>query len=190
MRERLRASAALAAFALALHQLRYLAARGDAAVETMAREGHGYITYAAPFVVMALALALVELGASWQHRRAPGRAIPLSRRWTSAGLGLLAIYAAQELLEGALVATHASGVAGLVASGGWTAGPLAAVLGLLMALLLRGADELLLRRAREPRRLPRPVDEVSPAPHAWRPVPAPLARHLAGRSPPLASGRS
>ena len=187
MRQRLRASAALAAAALVLHQLRYLAGHGDEAGEALAREGHGYLAFATPLVAMLLALALVELGRAWQRRQPPARATPLRRRWTATALALVAIYVVQESLEGALTAGHPAGLAGIVGAGGWVALPLAAVLGLCVALLLGSVDALLLLRSRKARRLPRPSSCAPPPVHNWRPARAPLARNLAGRSPPLAS---
>ena len=187
MRQRLRASAALAAAALALHQLRYFVRHGDEAGAALAREGHGYLAFGAPLVALLVALALVQLGIAWQRRQAPGRAVPLTRRWLAASFALAAIYVVQESLEGALVASHPAGLAGLVAAGGWVALPLALALGLCVAFLLGGADALLLRRSRSGRVLPRPVDDPPPTPREPRPVRAPLARNLAGRSPPLPS---
>ena len=187
MRQRLRASAALAAAALVLHQLRYLAGYGDEAGQALAREGHGYLAFATPLVAILLALALVELGFAWQRRQPPVRPTPFRRRWAATGLALIAIYVVQESLEGALLAGHPVGVAGIIGAGGWFALPLAAALGLGVALLLGGTEALLLRRARRAHRLPRPSSCAPPPVRAWRPARAPLARNLAGRSPPLAS---
>ena len=187
MRNRLRVSAALAAAALALHQLRYLLSHGDGAGEALARGGHGYLAFATPVVAMLLALALVELGRAWQHRQPPARSTPLRRRWAATALALVAIYGVQESLEGALVAGYPAGVVELVGAGGWLAVPLAVALGLCVALILGGADALLVQRARQTRRLPRPTSCAPPPSRAWHPARAPLARNLAGRSPPPAS---
>lgn len=185
MRQRLRASAALAAAALGLHQLRYLIGHGEEAGAALARGGHEYLALATPLAGLLVALALVELTSAWQHRQAPERTVPLSRRWAGAAAALVLIYVVQEAIEAALVAGRPDGLAGLGAANGWAALPLAVGLALLIAFLLGRADALLLRRSRPDRVLPRPVDDSPPPARELEPARAPLARHLAGRSPPL-----
>jgi len=101
-------------------------------------------------------------------------------------MALFALYAVQESLEGLLESGHPVGLAGVLGHGGWVAVPLALLLGLVVALLLRGRAAIVghvagraargasRRPARSLLRLPR----ISPAPLE------PLAGHLAGRGPP------
>ena len=187
MGARLRASAALSAGALLLHQLRYLAGHGAEAGSALAREGHGYLGLVGPLIGILFALALAHLAVSVQRRSAPEPGRGMARLWPLAAGSLLLIYVAQESLEGALVAGHPAGLAGLVGAGGWFALPLALVLGFVVALLLRGAEALLTALARRPGRFEAPRDIRCPAPPLTRAGAAVLARHLAGRAPPTAS---
>jgi hypothetical protein len=180
----LRTSALLAAAMLGVHQLRYALAYGGDAGHQLARQGHGYLIAVEPLVIAVLALALGQLLRSLAGgpRRAAGPA-RLRRRWASASAALLGAYVAQEWLEGALAAGHPAGPAGVAGHGGWLAVPLALAIGLLVALLVRGA-ELAVAAIRA-----RPAPRWSPAP-ARLPVfdvAAPvrgLARNLAARGPP------
>lgn len=76
-------------------------------------------------------------------RRPPAEPRP-PRRAVAGGLlfalGIVAVFCAQELIEGALVAGHAGGLAAIFSSGGWAAVPLAALFGLLAALVDRGIE--------------------------------------------------
>jgi hypothetical protein len=110
--------------------------------------------------------------------------------WRAASLALVAIYVVQESLEGALAGGHPAGIAAVFAGGGWTALPLALLIGGLIALLTRGA------RAAEGALHPwlavvlvaRPARSlVATATSSACPRRTPLARLLAGRGPPLAS---
>jgi hypothetical protein len=185
MGARLRASAALSAAALALHQARYLAAHGDAANAALSREGHGYLDFAGPLLALLGALALAQLAVAWQRRLAPRSRPTFGRLWTVAACGLLAIFVVQESLEGVLSAGHASGVAAVFGSGGWVALPLGAGLGLAVAFVLRSADALLAARARNPGGYAPPTDALCPDPTLNVPPAGVLALHLAGRAPPL-----
>lgn len=185
----------LAVAALGLHQLRYLLAFGDGSESALAREGHAYLTL---LIVPVLGLAIAVVLAQALIRVAGGGpagatagAVRLRRVWPAASAGLLCIYAAQELLEGALATGHPAGVAGLVAGGGWVAVPLAIALGALVALTLR-----ISRALDGPRRVCglrlRLTKAPQPAP-GWVPVAydqhgplgRELAEHLAGRGPPV-----
>lgn len=188
----LRATALLAVGAFALHQLRYALGYGDAAMQTLAAHGHGYLAFVTPLIALVVALAagrfLAALARAGRTGRAGGRSGRFARVWLAASSVLFATYAGQELLEGALSAGHPGGIAAVVGGGGWWALPLAVVIGLLVALLMRGADACLALAARRrvgsrPRQ---PVSIRRPAP-AELPVPRVPARHLAGRAPPLAS---
>ncbi|HTG33007.1 MAG TPA: hypothetical protein VLB76_08755 [Thermoanaerobaculia bacterium] len=199
----LRGAALMPAAALLVHQLRYeLAYRGDAS-RALGEQGHAYLSSLTPWLVLLAALALgASLGALVQRWAAGGGLRAGSRAdvgaprfagariWLLATLGLFAIYAGQELLEGAFAAGHASGVAAVVGSGGWWALPAAFAVGGALALLLRGGvvvaevlDDLAplrltLRAALRTLRLRPASPELATA--------APLARAAAGRAPPRA----
>lgn len=190
---RLRATAALSAGAYALHQLRYALGYGDASGEALGAHGHAYLSLLAPLVALLAALAgaqfLSILARTGHTSEDSGRTARLRRLWPAATGVLLAIYLLQELIEGALASGHPAGLAAILAGGGWWALPLAVVIGLLVALMLRGADAAIglvasrrfVRRPRIATPLPTPVVL------AELPRPAVLARNLAGRGPPIAS---
>lgn len=187
----LRATAALAVGAFALHQLRYALGYGDAAMQTLAAHGHGYLAIVTPLLAVVAAVAagqfLAQLASARRSGRAGRDAGRFGRVWMAAAGVLFATYAGQELLEGALSAGHPGGIAAVVGGGGWWALPLALAIGLVVALVMRGADACVARAAR--RRSLGSRRAVS----QWRPasvdLPAlrVLARNLAGRAPPLAS---
>src|SRR5205823_1332219 len=56
--------------------------------------------------------------------------------WLTAWLGLLAIYATQETLEGLLATGHPGGAGGVVGHGGWWAIPAAAAVAAVVTVLL------------------------------------------------------
>src|SRR3954468_21430731 len=116
---RLRSCALLAAGALGLHQLRYsLAYAGDAGPALRA-QGHAYLGPLTAAVVgaliLALALGLRRLAAG----RPAGGSGSLAGLWLAASGALLAVYAVQESIEGALAPGHPSGIAALTAHAGW-----------------------------------------------------------------------
>lgn len=188
----LRATAALAVGAFVLHQLRYVLGYGAAYSDTLAAHGHGYLAVVTPLIALVAAVAagqflaaIARAGSTGRGGRSAGR---LPRVWLAASAVLFAAYAGQELAEGALSAGHPGGLAAVLGGGGWWALPLALALGLLVALVMRGAEAVLTlvarRRAGAARRRAHP---------AARPVPVDLpslgllGRNLAGRAPPLAS---
>jgi hypothetical protein len=112
--------AALLGFgALLVHQGRYLLAGSppDGSV-------HGYLGPSGSLLagVMVLALARLALG-----RAAPAPRVRLL--WPGTALALTAVYCLQETAEGVSPLAH----------GGWLALPLAVLVGLAIALLMRGA---------------------------------------------------
>lgn len=193
----LRGAALMPAAALGVHQLRYELAFGADAPRALAQQGHAYLSSLTPWIVLLAGLALgASLGSltqRWARGGDGGR--PVSRRvagvrvWLLASLALFAIFAGQELIEGAFAGGHAAGVAAVLAGGGWWALPAAIAVGGLLALALRAGAvvgealaelaplRLRLRdAARETRRVrPAMLDLVAPAP---------LARRAAGRAPP------
>lgn len=169
-RWRPRAAALLAGGAFALHQLRYLVGYGAGSHHELAGQGHAYMALLAPLVAAALLLAAAEVCARLAGVRATGRSASppagFRRLWLAATGLLLAAYCVQESLEGALAPGHPAGLAALVGHGGWAAAPLAAALGLVVALALRGADRAIDIAAEPPLRLLRPRPLLSLGVHA------------------------
>jgi hypothetical protein len=185
---RFRATALVAASALAVHELRYLLAP----VAAGHTHRHAYLTALMPLAGVLLALLLGRLLVGMAGRR------PTPRRrqshsalglWGAAALTLLVVYIAQESLEGSL-GGGPLGLATLTTGGGWLALPLSFCLGAVVAFVLGGLEEP----------LPALSGPTRLTPLAARPEPArliglvsgaarrPLARHLAGRAPPLPLG--
>jgi hypothetical protein len=187
-----RAVALLTLGALALHQLRYSLAFGDAAPDALHQHGHDYLAVIAPaLVALAVALAVAAtLARAAAVRRGSAGGGGSMRRAVRYALGLLAVYSAQEVTEGALAAGHPSGVDAVIAGGGWIAGPLALVLGLAAALVARLLDRVEQRLAStSPRaRLPRPpaaLGSLRATTHVRSPLAAlTVAFGLARRPPP------
>jgi len=184
---RVRVAAVLVLGAFALHQLRYLIAFGGSSSEELARQGHGYLSSAAPGLAAAVAAALIAtlLRAHLGERLARGS---LVRRAAVFTLALLAIFAAQESLEGILSAGHPAGLAAIFGGGGYIALPLALPIGALAALLVRALEgveaALAARRARSPvRRPPRSAGRPMPSRRTHAPR-SPMAFGLARRPPP------
>lgn len=128
----LRALALLGAGAVAIHQLRYAIAYGDAAPHELAVHNHAYFDLALPAVATAFVVALAAVLIRIARGRAatPGRRTSLTALWLCCALALGTIYGVQETLEGA----------GALAGGGWIGFALAFPAGLLVALAIRGAD--------------------------------------------------
>jgi hypothetical protein len=165
-----------------VHALRY------ALVPAAPRDAHGYLHAAPPVLAGLLALALARLCAAIVDRRATGgRALPWRTRWALGVLGFAALYATQETVELYAVTGHVSGPAALLAHGGWIVLPLVVVAAGLLAALLCGTEAALgyLTATSPP---PQRPHERAPLP-SCRPVRRPrgaaLARHAAGRAPPL-----
>src|SRR3954453_5619328 len=184
-----RPAALVALGALAVHQLRYLAAYGGQAGHELSSQGHGYLTQALPVIVAVAVAALAACvlraalaGAEGDEPSARRRALPYA-------LAIVVVFASQETIEGVLFAGHAAGLAAVFAGGGWRALPLALVCGWACALLDRGVQRLERIAARACAQLtPRPrADNVLGRPRraAARPGSAsPLAFGLARRPPP------
>jgi hypothetical protein len=186
---RLRAAALLAAGSFALHQLRFLLGYGEQSHGELARQGHAYLTLLAPLLAVGLVLVLANFCAALVVARPPASPTPapsLRRVWAVATGCLLAAYCAQETLEGLLSAGHPAGVLGVAGHGGLLAAPLAGVIGLVVALGLRGADGAIELAAEPAVRIapPRPVMALGGAALAHPPLVRGIARHLGGRSPP------
>jgi hypothetical protein len=190
----LRAAAVMTAAALGVHELRYLIGYGGDAGSTLAAQGHGYLAFAAAGTAALLAAAVSGLLAAMARVHRTGErdigGLPFGLLWLSASIGLALVYCGQELLEGVLAPGHPVGLAGVIATGGWTAFPLSFALGLVVALLLRGADAAIAAVARRRVAPDAPARAAGPL-RPPRPVLAPpasvLALNLAGRAPPAAS---
>lgn len=187
---RLRATAALAVGAFALHQARYLAGYGETGGEALAEHGHGYLTLVAPLIALLAAVAAAQFVVAVAR---PGGVLAPARRgprfataWLAATLALLAGYAGQEVLEGALAPGHPAGLDALLAGGGWWALPLAGVIGLAVAALVRAADAALeaVSRRSHVRPAHRAAATTAPPPSVDLPALPVAGRHLAGRAPP------
>jgi hypothetical protein len=188
---RARTFALLPLAALGVHQFRYLLAFGDESSHELAAEGHSYLASLTPALVFVAALIAAEL--VYRLARASRGEDPRSRGTRLVALAaavatiLIAIYAAQELLEGWLSAGHPEGLPGVFGEGGWWAIPIAIAFGAAIAVLLRGADAAVAAiarlRARRPQGRPRPRSLPKPGEVFLAPV-APLAAAAPGRAPP------
>jgi len=184
----LRAVALLFAALLAMHELRYLlAGRGP---EQALTGPHAYLPLAGAAAALLLLGAAAVLARGLVRARrtgeAHGRPAHFVRAWVLAGVALLVAHFAQELLESAL-SGHPQAPFAVVADGGLLAVALAAVLGALVALGLRGAERALVRAAqgaRSPAARRRAPVLARPRRVSGRPGAAPLALQAAGRAPP------
>lgn len=183
---RLRAGALTLVGSLAVHQGRYLAfPRHD----DHHAEAHAYFEWLVPALAALAFAVLAELGVRLARaRRGKAPALPSAGRlWAASSLALIAIFGAQEAVEGFV--THGAWPAPteLLAAGGWSALPLAAAIGGAVALLLRGAAEAVeWARRRLPAPAPRAPQLRLPPLTTVSPRGSVLARRMAGRAPPLA----
>jgi hypothetical protein len=178
---------------LAVHQLRYWLAFGSKAGVELQIQGHSYLHSAAPWVVVPLAVVvgifLSALG------RALGGECSVSRYtvsflalWLVCAVALIAVYVAQEFLEGLIAFGHPAGLAGIFGFGGWWSIPSALAVGLILAAVFHGARWVLREVAERHRAAPRTRPRRSQS--ARRPLtavplrPAPLAGGWSGRGPP------
>ncbi len=182
---RAQSASLIALGAFAVHQLRYLFAYGGNSDNELAKQGHNYLAHAIPLL---LGFALAALTARLVRRLISGHAPSSERRIkaTTYAIGIAAVFCCQELLEGALFAGHASGLAAIFSAGGWAALPLAALFGVLAAVIDRGMEAI------ESRIAPLQRPQVHASFQATRPAGprqlgrrlSPLALGLACRPPP------
>src|SRR5690349_16639041 len=169
-----RTAAVLALGAFAVHQLRYLAGLGHGANGPE----HSYLGTLLPFlVVLAASSAVGATAVTLTSARAAGR----SAGWAFCAAALLLIFCAQETAEGLAPFAH----------GGWTAVPIAVLVGravsALLALFRTVERRLALPRSR---RLPRAPSVLGrPRASGGRALTRePLAFGLARRPPPVTLG--
>jgi hypothetical protein len=183
-----RLASILAVGAFALHQLRYLLAFGSASAE-LAEQGHRYMMDLLPAIAVLVLAGAVATLIRGTEGASPAR-VPLARRILVFAGALLAIYIAQEMIEGTLLAGHPAGPAAVLANGGWLALPLAAGIGALSALLasaLEGVERAIaLVHARRVRSRPPAVRGRALPARTLRLASSPLAFGLARRPPPPA----
>ena len=170
-----------------------LAFGGGAGAE-LARQGHSYLHSLVPWIVLGLGVAvsgfLWALGRAVRGQRSvPRYTLSLTGLWLVCSISLVAIYVAQEFLEGLFATGHPAGLAGIFGYGGWWSIPAAVCVGLVLAAVLHGArwvlDEVAhcrnsARAGVSPRSAaaPRPLD-------VWLPRLTPLADGWSGRGPPV-----
>lgn len=185
-------AAVFPAAAFAVHQLRYLLAFGGAASLELQRQGHSYLHSLVPWIVVLTGLAVgafvSALGRAMTGQRSvPRFGVSLLGLWLTCSLCLVAIYSAQELLEGMFLTGHPAGLVGIFGYGGWWAIPASLCVGLVLAALLHGArwvlDEVSACCAPPPARRRLARSALRPVSGA-APRLAPLAAGWCGRGPP------
>jgi hypothetical protein len=189
---RLRLAALVGAGVVVVHELRYVLGHGDHSAHVMAEHGYAHVGFLQPVFGFLLALAFASLIRQLLRPVAVGaddvsHRSPLVALWTCAAVALLSIYVIQETIEALLTADHPVGVECILGHGGWWAIPLSFAIGLVVALLARGAESAI-AWARSRTAPARPAG-VAQAPR-WAlvtAVPSPstgIARRLAPRAPP------
>jgi len=188
---RIRAFSLLAAGALAVHELRYLAGYGPGSGEALAQQGHSYLSMVFALTVLLLGIGairyVISLARAAQGHVPVERAPRFAPMWLKFSAVLAGVYVLQEGLEGSFAPGHPAGVVGVFGHGGWTALIFAVLIGGVIALITKLAHEtieLLVRRAarRQPRPTARPSWTVLRTPPGRRLTV--LAWNLAGRAPP------
>lgn len=180
------------AAAVLVHQLRFVLAFGSGAGPALQRQGHAYLHSLAPWLIVLLAVAagafLRALGRALSGQRSPRRyTLSFAALWLACSAVLVGIYAAQELLEGALAVGHPTGLAGVLGYGGWWAIPAALCVGLVLAAVFHGARWILEAAGRRGARPQARASSSAIAPPPQRvllPRLAPLAAGWSGRGPP------
>jgi hypothetical protein len=144
---------------LGVHHLRYLLAYGADADAQLASQGHAYLGPLSTVLVVLAACAVGGFVGRLAEAWSEGASVPpvrsFARVWVVAAAGLLAVYAGQEMLEGALAAGHPSGLAGAFGGGGLWAVPAAMAVAGVLAAVLRGerraVEAIVSARLRAPR---------------------------------------
>ena len=189
-RPTLRATALLFAGAAAVHDLRYAVAYFGDAGAVVDHQGHAYLAVLTPLVGFLLAVVLAQLVVRALRPVGPatGGGTSFVAVWSAISAALTGTYFVQELIESWATSHHADAISGVLGHGGWTAVPLALLVGAVIALVLRAARHI--ERAGPPQigaaRLGYPtvphriVNRAAPGAGAGRR----LAGSLAARGPP------
>jgi hypothetical protein len=180
------------AAATGVHQLRFALAFGGHARIVLARQGHAYLHSLAPWIALLIALAaggfLWALGQSLRRQRSISRfTLSFLGLWIACSACLVAIYVAQEFLEGLFAAGHPAGLVGIFGYGGWWSIPAAACLGLVLAAVFHGARWVLDQVARRARATSSRANEFAAGPRPGDfalPRLLPLAAGWSSRGPP------
>jgi hypothetical protein len=190
---RLAPLALMPAAAFAVHELRYvLAYHGHAGLE-LQRQGHSYLHSLVPWIALAIALLvgtfLRALGRACGGRCSlPRDTFSFAALWLACSASLVAVYMAQELLEGLFATGHPAGLIGVFGYGGWWSIPAAVAVGLVLAAAFHGAHWVLRAVAERCRRCPRirraRAAAMRPPRRVTLPRLAPVAGGWSGRGPP------
>jgi len=190
---RLAPAALMPAGAFAVHQLRYWLTYGNRAGVVLAAQGHSYLHSAVPWIVLLTALPigtfLLALGRALEGGGSLSRyTLSFAALWLLCAFCLVAIYTAQEFLEGLFATGHPAGLGGIFGYGGWWAFPSAMAVGLVLAAVFHSARHVLHAIAgRHARRVPlarRPPVVGRARLDVLLPRLAPLADGWSGRGPP------
>jgi hypothetical protein len=191
----LRTAGVLTLGALGLHQLTYLLANGSDAGHALTAQGHSYLFTLAPALVsvaVGVLLATLALSTAGPARRARAAACrSVEARGAMLAVAFLAVFGIQEVVEGALIASHPHGLAALAEC--WVALPLALPIGALAALVLGGLEraDRLIAAVRSRQRLPRAPRKIRFPRPRWDDGLAlscrALAFGLARRGPPVSA---
>lgn len=188
----IRMAALLLLGALALHELRFLINLGHGGVGT-GGHGHGYLMLAGPVIgtVTAILLGSLVVRSAVCASEARAQRVRVARVWPLAAAALLAIFTAQELVEGAITPGHPSGFDGVFGDGGWVSIPLSLAIGAGIALLVRITQRVAEASPVGTGWLSDLTQLVVPCTSCFSPVARtigmrrrPLAFRLAGRGPP------
>ena len=178
--------------AFAVHQLRYWLAFGGHAGLFLNRQGHLYLHSLAPWLAVAVAIAigafLQALGRALGGQRSLSRhTLSFTALWLICAAALVAIYVTQELLEGLLATGHPAGLAGVFGYGGWWSVPAALAVGLVLAAAFHGArwalQEVAERRSGDAQDSPRAHFRAAPALQRAGPQAGAARRRLVGPRP-------
>jgi hypothetical protein len=185
--------ALMPAGAFAVHQLRYWLAFGSRAGAELQAQGHSYLHSLVPWIVLLIAMSagvfLRALGRALSGRCSlPRYTLSFATRWLVCAACLVALYVAQEFLEGLFATGHPGGLIGVFGDGGWWSGPAALAVGLVLATVFHGARwvvrEVAERHRRPVGRARRRLLAARLPRDAMLPPLAPLSDGWSGRGPP------
>jgi len=180
---RAQSASLIAVGAFGVHQLRYLLTYGAGGDNDLSRQS--YLGHALPLL---LGIVLAAFIAGLVRSTISGHPPEAERRVkaTTYAIGIVAVFFCQELMEGTLVAGHASGLAAIFSAGGWAALPLAVLFGVIAALIDRGMEAVESRLAEAPVSFDRAPLQIglASAPTTLGRRLSPLALGLAQRPPP------